>query len=1053
MSGCNGAGSAAQSTSRPTDTRQNDVRGAEDNTMGKAKNNNLNNGAQEARDTTFETGGEGEDTGWDRLLEWAELPKSPQASVCLECHEKTAEVVYHHDGAAPCLIHCRDCAAKIMKKFGRECPSCERKIVKVTGTSKTMTKCKCCHLMYPSEEIMRVCDAHPGHVGCLSCLTRQCWAAIKDKHMVLSKGGLRCFCKGKDGRQCDQLLSPSTIGGIQHLSQKLSGDLVLGQYNVASQLPFSSSSSSGDPGSRPLASEFRTRKDFFVATQNYHKRQRFSVKVEAPINKLTTEAATTLKEWCQDATIPKDRRVECIRLGKYTVIDHLDNSCERTCERSFDGGGPVVPFLGKKVTCPYCSQNACQWCKTEWHEGENCVRATIRREAENLDETHAVIHATVKRCPNCGDGTTRWHGHGCHHMSPNGGCKSCGHHWCYVCRGPHRSCGCEFEGSSFCKTGDSKEDFLQHVANINGYPGDSRCKCLFCPDCRPNRPCASCGGACPVCRGWVPPGAVSGELDSSARDKVSIALDVMMQNPKDPFVQEQCLEELKMYYTLPKKVEPVANLFLQVYGKHNKAFHALGLAIKEKVLLGIEKAPVLQAIRETKKKYAGHRRKSGTVSRFTPLVAAAYDGDVEGVKVLMKEYKINVNQTVNAGQTSLYWACQEGHEDVIKVLLEKPDAKENPRDDIDVNAKDRRNGQSPLTQAAFYGNAAATALLLAHTSIDVNAAHNHGETPLWYAARKGHTDIVAMLLNANADVSKANQKGESPLYIAAKERSVDVVALLLGLSPLLSGPPSVNVNGKTSSGFTPLMVAAKEGHTDVVKLFVSDPRIEVNSKDTNGQTALIHASANGHKDVVQLLLLHTSVDANAQRNHGESSLWFASRKGHLDIVRMLMEREELNINAHNNNGQRPLYWAAQEGHTDIVALLLASNQIDVNAHDKHGQTALTQACFYGRADIVVLLLAHADIEVNAGHNHGETPLWYASLKNHKCIVERLLAHDNVDVNRQNKNGETAVHAAAKGEHSDVLKLLMDHPSLDVNLETTSGQSVREAAGRVLGLTF
>ena len=64
-----------------------------------------------------------------------------------------------------------------------------------------------------------------------------------------------------------------------------------------------------------------------------------------------------------------------------------------------------------------------------------------------------------------------------------------------------------------------------------------------------------------------------------------------------------------------------------------------------------------------------------------------------------------------------------------------------------------------------------------------------------------------------------------------------------------------------------------------------------------------------------------------------------------------------------------------------------------------------------------------------------------------------MAHDNVDVNRQNKNGETAVHAAAKGEHSDVLKLLMDHPSLDVNLETTSGQSVREAAGRVLGLTF
>jgi ankyrin repeat protein len=85
-----------------------------------------------------------------------------------------------------------------------------------------------------------------------------------------------------------------------------------------------------------------------------------------------------------------------------------------------------------------------------------------------------------------------------------------------------------------------------------------------------------------------------------------------------------------------------------------------------------------------------------------------------------------------------------------------------------------------------------------------------GDTPLHFASRHGHTDIVQALLASNADVNAARtQNRETALYLACKNGKTDIVQALLD--------SNADVNMKDDDGNKPLHVACRKGHTDVVQ--------------------------------------------------------------------------------------------------------------------------------------------------------------------------------------------------------------------------------------------
>jgi ankyrin repeat protein len=137
-------------------------------------------------------------------------------------------------------------------------------------------------------------------------------------------------------------------------------------------------------------------------------------------------------------------------------------------------------------------------------------------------------------------------------------------------------------------------------------------------------------------------------------------------------------------------------------------------------------------------------------------------GLIDRVKLLF-----TLNKTDSSGTTALSWAARNGHEAVVRLLLEKG---------ADVEAK-AKYGETALSWAAANGHEAVVRLLL-EKGADVEAKAKYKGTALSWAAENGHEAVVRLLLEKGADVEAKAEDGETALWAAAGGLEA-VVELLL----------------------------------------------------------------------------------------------------------------------------------------------------------------------------------------------------------------------------------------------------------------------------------
>jgi len=87
----------------------------------------------------------------------------------------------------------------------------------------------------------------------------------------------------------------------------------------------------------------------------------------------------------------------------------------------------------------------------------------------------------------------------------------------------------------------------------------------------------------------------------------------------------------------------------------------------------------------------------------TPQTIAYWKGDVNAIKFFLSQPNIDFGVATYEGASPLYFAAQEGHAAVVKLLLAHPH--------ISVNQTRHINGTSPLFMAAQKGHAAGEALI------------------------------------------------------------------------------------------------------------------------------------------------------------------------------------------------------------------------------------------------------------------------------------------------------------------------------------------------------
>ncbi|KAM0521165.1 hypothetical protein ACHAPE_002638 [Trichoderma viride] len=122
------------------------------------------------------------------------------------------------------------------------------------------------------------------------------------------------------------------------------------------------------------------------------------------------------------------------------------------------------------------------------------------------------------------------------------------------------------------------------------------------------------------------------------------------------------------------------------------------------------------------------------------------------------------------GRTPLWWAIDNEHEAIVRLLLENG---------ADIETKDQHMDRgTPLLQATEKGHEAIVRLLL-EKGADIKAKDYSRQTPLRMAAKNGHEAIVRLLLERDADVEARDYGNQTALSLARKNRHQAIVQLLL----------------------------------------------------------------------------------------------------------------------------------------------------------------------------------------------------------------------------------------------------------------------------------
>ncbi len=116
----------------------------------------------------------------------------------------------------------------------------------------------------------------------------------------------------------------------------------------------------------------------------------------------------------------------------------------------------------------------------------------------------------------------------------------------------------------------------------------------------------------------------------------------------------------------------------------------------------------------------------------------------------------------------------------------------------------------PLHRAARWGNAHLVRILAEFSDVNERTRTASGYTSLYYAAQRGHADVVRVLLAAGADPNVRTEQGYTPLWTATARGCLEIVRALLdaGADP----------NARTDRGSTPLKAAQSGNHVETIAL-------------------------------------------------------------------------------------------------------------------------------------------------------------------------------------------------------------------------------------------
>ncbi|XP_051238043.1 ankyrin repeat and SOCS box protein 2-like isoform X2 [Dicentrarchus labrax] len=335
---------------------------------------------------------------------------------------------------------------------------------------------------------------------------------------------------------------------------------------------------------------------------------------------------------------------------------------------------------------------------------------------------------------------------------------------------------------------------------------------------------------------------------------------------------------------------------------------------------------------------ASHRLLKENKDGWIPLHEAAFCGQTECLKTLLRAHPGSVDKRTLQEQTALLLAVSCEHSSCVRCLLEAGA-------DPDISSK---NKETPLYKACELENVDMVSLILSYGAT-VNQRCGQGWTALHEAVSRNNTEICEILIRARATINPPNTYSITPLIVAAQRGQMRALCYLIGKgadvnmqtcdgvtalheasknghkeSVAVLITKNADANKPTNSGLLPLHVAAQYGHHEIVSLLVS---VTSRARLRHSCISPLHLAAEHNRHTVAAVLLKTGADVNATLAHSHSiqyadgratALYFAIANGSTETAEVL-----LNAGASLNlDPVSPLLMAVRQGCVSTVSLLL-----------------------------------------------------------------------------------------------------------------------------------
>lgn len=235
-------------------------------------------------------------------------------------------------------------------------------------------------------------------------------------------------------------------------------------------------------------------------------------------------------------------------------------------------------------------------------------------------------------------------------------------------------------------------------------------------------------------------------------------------------------------------------------------------------------------------------------------------------------------------------------------------------------------------------------------------------SPLHFAAAKGHDEIVALLLENGADVNARNYCGQTALMQACRYGNWEVVQMLLVFKCNVTRSDYL-------SGRTALHFAAVNGHVNCIRLLVADfvasspvdsVGTETNCERTDGSSA-----KNKHEPSALSKFLNKAADG------GITALHMAGLNGNFECLQLLLDlHADVSVVTFQYGtsmdligaGSTPLHYAACGGSLKCCQILLArgASRLTLNCN---GWLPLDVARIWGRHSLEDLLAPNSNSSI------------------------------------------------------------------------------------------